>query len=119
MSYEKLGFVSGQTLKAEHLNHMEEGIANACGNGGSAVVGEVSWDDLKNKPFYKVVDFQSVFEFIGVEAIVDEYSDGAAFYYDENAYLPFNIGDAFIVELNGVQYETTIQNFYFGNYLGN
>ena len=40
MSYEKLGFVSGQKLKAEHLNHMEEGIAN------------VSWDDLKNKPFY-------------------------------------------------------------------
>lgn len=31
MGYEKLGFVSGQTLKAEHLNHMEEGIANAGG----------------------------------------------------------------------------------------
>lgn len=29
MSYEKLGFESGQKLKAEHLNHMEEGIANA------------------------------------------------------------------------------------------
>lgn len=29
MSYNKLGFTSGQTLKAEHLNHMEEGIANA------------------------------------------------------------------------------------------
>lgn len=26
MSYEKLGFTSGQTLKAEHLNHMEDGI---------------------------------------------------------------------------------------------
>lgn len=26
MSYEKLGFENGQVLKAEHLNHMEEGI---------------------------------------------------------------------------------------------
>ena len=29
MSYEKLGFTSGQTLKAEHLNHMEDGIEAA------------------------------------------------------------------------------------------
>ena len=29
MSYNKIGFVKGQTLKAEHLNHMEEGIASA------------------------------------------------------------------------------------------
>lgn len=29
MSYNKLGFTKGQTLKAEHLNHMEDGIANA------------------------------------------------------------------------------------------
>lgn len=43
MSYEKLGFTSGQTLKAEHLNHMEEGIANA---GGVS-----SWNDLTDKPF--------------------------------------------------------------------
>lgn len=39
MSYEKLGFVSGQKLKAEHLNHMEDGIAN------------ISWNDLADKPF--------------------------------------------------------------------
>lgn len=32
MSYNKLGFTSGQKLKAEHLNHMEEGIANAVPN---------------------------------------------------------------------------------------
>jgi hypothetical protein len=43
MSYEKLGFTSGQTLKAEHLNHMEEGIANAGG--------VTSWNDLEDKPF--------------------------------------------------------------------
>ena len=28
-NYEKLNFTSGQVLKAEHLNHMEEGIASA------------------------------------------------------------------------------------------
>lgn len=31
MAYEKLGFTSGQVLKADHLNHIEEGIANASG----------------------------------------------------------------------------------------
>lgn len=31
MSYNKLGFTSGQTLKAEHLNHMEDGIEAAAG----------------------------------------------------------------------------------------
>lgn len=46
MSYNKLGFTSGQTLKAEHLNHMEEGIANA---GGIK-----SWNDLEDKPFEEV-----------------------------------------------------------------
>lgn len=43
MSYNKLGFTSGQTLKAEHLNHMEDGIANAGG--------VTSWNDLTDKPF--------------------------------------------------------------------
>lgn len=32
MSYEKLGFTSGQTLKAEHLNHMEDGIEAIANN---------------------------------------------------------------------------------------
>lgn len=49
MSYNKLGFVSGQTLKAEHLNHMEEGIANAGG--------VTSWNDLTDKPFYESVGY--------------------------------------------------------------
>lgn len=35
MAYEKLGFVSGQTLTADHMNHIEDGIANAGGSGGS------------------------------------------------------------------------------------
>lgn len=32
MSYNKLGFTSGQTLKAEHLNHMESGIEAIANN---------------------------------------------------------------------------------------
>lgn len=35
MSYEKQNFKSGQTLTAEHLNHMEEGIVEAEKTGGS------------------------------------------------------------------------------------
>lgn len=42
MSYEKLGFEKGQVLKAEHLNHIEEGISS------------VSWNDLQDKPFGEV-----------------------------------------------------------------
>lgn len=36
MSYEKLGFQSGQLLKAEHLNYIEDGIYNLAtgGSGG-------------------------------------------------------------------------------------
>lgn len=34
MSYEKQYFTDGQTLTAAHLNHMEEGIANAAGTQG-------------------------------------------------------------------------------------
>ena len=41
MSYEKLGFTKGQILKADHLNHIEEGIAKAS---------SLSWNDLTNKP---------------------------------------------------------------------
>ena len=37
MSYEKLGFVKGQVLKADHLNHMEDGIANAAPKGNFMV----------------------------------------------------------------------------------
>ena len=39
MAYNKQNFLDGQVLKAEHLNHMEEGFEN------------LSWNDLKHKPF--------------------------------------------------------------------
>lgn len=40
MAYEKLGLVKGDKFKADHVAHIEDGIAN------------VAFDDLKNKPFY-------------------------------------------------------------------
>ena len=49
MTYIRQNFTSGQTLKADHLNHMEEGIANAGG--------VTSWNDLEDKPFGEKVLF--------------------------------------------------------------
>lgn len=59
MSYEKLGFQKGQLLKAEHLNHIEEGIAGMSGCGcvhamvkrndeGDLVLLHTTFDELKN-----------------------------------------------------------------------
>jgi hypothetical protein len=53
MSYNKLGFTSGQTLKAEHLNHMEDGIANA-GKGSDNILWiNGTTEDYKNYVFDK------------------------------------------------------------------
>lgn len=45
MSYSKQNFVDGIVLSAAHLNHMEEGIAEAHEGGGAS-----SWNDLTDKP---------------------------------------------------------------------
>ena len=52
MSYEKLGFISNQILKAEHLNHMEDGIANAGGAGIINVV-ELPTENIREDVFYR------------------------------------------------------------------
>ena len=58
MSYEKLGFTKGQTLKADHLNHMEEGISNAGGAGFEYWNGEVEWDAARSEfKLYGLRDF--------------------------------------------------------------
>ncbi len=58
MSYEKLGFVSGQKLKAEHLNHMEEGIFNAmnkpAAGGGIIDVIELPTENINEGAFYRL-----------------------------------------------------------------
>lgn len=61
MSYEKQNFVDGQILTAEHLNHMEQGIADASpvktvndtapDENGNVKLPATSWGDLPDKPF--------------------------------------------------------------------
>lgn len=72
MSYEKQNFVDGQILTAEHLNHMEQGIADAgpvktVNNTAPDETGNVlieipegfsgSWNDLTDKPFGEEVGY--------------------------------------------------------------
>ncbi len=76
MSYEKLGFVSGQKLKAEHLNHIEDGIANT------------SWNDLADKPFY-----EEVTEAMGDTLSWDGSTDGKLFIDLGEGYGFAKIGD--------------------------
>ena len=86
MSYEKLGFVSGQTLKAEHLNHMEEGIVN------------ISWNDLADKPFEET------------EAVVNFVPDGVTYSEDDGAFIGTaaaipTVGETYAVTWNGTKYD--------------
>ena len=46
MAYTKQNFKSGQTLTAEHLNKIEQGIVDASSGGGVS-----SWNDFTDKPF--------------------------------------------------------------------
>ena len=54
MNYEKLGFVSGQTLKAEHLNYIEDAIEalseSSCSSDNKVILLETvgSYDLTKN-----------------------------------------------------------------------
>ena len=80
MSYNKLGFTSGQTLKAEHLNYMEDGIANAGGEVFTAIITERQSDDgceyECNKTFDELVDAIYGGKFIDVREmfICDNYN---------------------------------------------
>jgi hypothetical protein len=62
MSYEKLGFISGQTLKAEHLNHMEDGIANAS-DATSAIIDvlELPTENISENAFYRLTTAKIIF----------------------------------------------------------
>lgn len=64
MSYKKQNFVSGQTLKAEHLNHMEDGIVNA---GGIIDVVKLPTEDISESSFYRLLTA----EFIDGREILD------------------------------------------------
>lgn len=46
MSYNKIGFLSGQTLKASDLNHMEDGIIKALPLSGGTMTGALVLNDV-------------------------------------------------------------------------
>lgn len=57
MAYEKQNFVDGQVLTAEHLNHMEEGIAVAEQTGGAGgEVTQIDFSNFENGSFTETVD---------------------------------------------------------------
>lgn len=109
MSYEKQNFTSGMLLTADHLNHMEEGIANAGPvktvngvspdeNGDVEIVieaGATSWNDLEDKPFGEAVEEAVVFEEQSFEA-----STGTHAYSGD-----IESGQAYAIYYNGVRYE--------------
>lgn len=128
MEYIKQNFVDGQTLKADHLNHMEDGIANASGGGGS------SWNDLTDKPFGDEVKTLVACKNVTVEfseyVYWDEtyyhafiqYGDFATVTQDSKGYIKeYHVTeeDTIKVNFNGVEYEVKpiLSNgeLYFGN----
>ena len=81
MSYEKLGFEKGQVLKAEHLNHMEDGIANAGGVGFEYWKGNVTWNNTDKYFTFEGIDFRDYEEVeIGVRLNDNSYPPFAAKY---------------------------------------
>lgn len=92
MSYNKLGFTSGQTLKAEHLNHMEEGIANA---------GSTSWGNITDKPSYLPVMVTANADILP-ETQLTSLNDGSFFY--AKPIEGIEVGNTYTVTYNGVEY---------------
>lgn len=92
MNYNKLGFTSGQTLKAEHLNHMEEGIANA---------GNASWDNITDKPSYLPVRELATINILPEAQLIPEGS--GSFHYAEQVE-GIEVGNTYIITYNGIEY---------------
>ena len=92
MSYNKLGFTSGQTLKAEHLNHMEEGIANA---------GSTSWDNITDKPSYLPVMETSIAYILPETQLI---ADGDGQFRGTELVEGIEVENTYVVTYNGVEY---------------
>lgn len=96
MTYIKQNFEDGQVLKAEHLNYMEDGIADHVH----------SWEDLENKPFG---DGEIVF-FEG-DNLEPEYVDGG-YIFNEVFSGDFNDALQYTVLLDGVEYTCDVFDVY-------
>ncbi len=94
MTYEKQNFVAGQVLKAEHLNHMEEGIEKAMNSGGAVEYFSAMSPKVKKgiEIFQKSVDFSGRQKtwFTGETS--------------ENVAIPFVAGETYFVNWNGINY---------------
>ena len=91
MLYEKLGFQKNQMLKAEHLNHMEEGIANCA---------SPSWNDIVDKPSYLPVVETGLVEILPETQLI---ADGNDFYFMEPIE-GIDAGNTYLVTYNGIEY---------------
>ena len=99
MAYEKLNFTAGQVLKAEHLNHMEEGIANPLDNIADGKVG-------KDVVAYILEPATLTFaETMGFYATVVELN------------YPIEDGKTYTVNYNGTNYECVANGEFIGNTL--
>ena len=87
MSYNKLGFTKGQVLKAEHLNHIEEGIFNT----PKSLVIKVTQDN------YAYVNYRHCYT-ENYDAIYDVLMSGGIVWLDNSDYI-WNTGnvDKFIL----------------------
>lgn len=97
MAYEKQGFSSGMLLKADHLNHMEEGIANPVDNIPDGQVG-------KEAEVY----------FVSPQEIT-MLSDSGMMMNMLNVEHNFILGDTYTISYNGVDYKCIYENGAIGN----
>lgn len=96
MSYTKLGFVSNQILKAEHLNHMEDGIANAGGGDWNAKEGEAGY--VKNRTHWE--EEGEPVQILPETKVVIDGGQGSV----ENV-LPLIGDETYVVSWNGTEFE--------------
>ena len=97
MAYEKIGFSNGQVLKAEDLNHIEEGIANVSIQTDWNQNDENAIDYIKNKPFN-----YSIEETVLVSSSTHE----ADQYGSPPISIPENlqVGETYLIIFEGVEY---------------
>jgi len=89
MGYIKQNFVSGQTLRADHLNHIEDGIVSISKAG-------CDWNLMDNKPFYDNTTADLMFELdvtlSRIQQIEGSYYSGSAsttFYLEDSPYYSY------------------------------
>ena len=104
MAYTKQNFEDGQVLKAEHLNHMEDGIEQLSGE-----IADLSWDDLGEK----------MTEIMPETEVTGEENDGA-YVVNLNGYSFSGNEETLIVAFDGVKYTCGIVGGEYGyKFFGN